>query len=78
MAAPRQYRKWTYEKYEMSEKRALGEEVKQLKYSLEGKTYWCDKRKKHLQTQPKKAGFVSTAVREFYDNLRKASIYCCN
>ena len=47
MAAPRQYQKRTYEKYEMSEKRAPGEKVKQLKVnylaeknSLNGKTYW--------------------------------------
>jgi hypothetical protein len=41
--------------------------------SLKGKTYWCGKHKKHLQVLPKKAGFVSTAVGESYDDLRKAS-----
>ena len=39
---------------------------------LEGNTYWCNTCKKHIQVQPKIAGFVSTAVLEFYDDLRKA------
>ena len=45
-------------------KKEYGKEVK----SLQGKTHYDHKRKKHVPIKPKH-GFLATAVREFYSDL---------
>ena len=63
------------EKYSLAEKKELGELVEKYKKeydkevkTLQGKTHYDYKRKKHVPIKPKQ-GFLATAVREFYSDL---------
>ena len=67
----------SYEKNSLEEQRDLSLKVKECKEeylveleSLKGKTHWDSKRKRHARDIPKKQGYLSKAVQNFYSNLR--------
>ena len=60
------------------DKLALGELLEKYKKeydaevkSMEGKTVWDNKRKKHVPVKPK-WGYLARSAREFYSNLKNA------
>ena len=63
------------EKYSSAEKKEVGELVEKYKKeydkevkTLQGKTHYDCKRKKHVPIKPKQR-FLATAIREFYSDL---------